>query len=628
MNSATIQRETLEKLSLSANVGYARTMLVWRYARWFSPLGIWAACEYDSSQLQSNDARDFAPDTSGQHSPRSFVESASDSTPETAKPVPPGEDPNSPFTDNDTDADNDNDRDDSAELEDGHPKNYGLFKPPIPAPETYSLTLHGLAGYEVVAIYSKPDMKSAKLGFLRLGARMPVTKQVGTEGCPRGWYGLPTGGFACASKGFVVESEPPYMKFAPKPPRLNSAYPYDWAYVQNWHSPMWWRLPKASEWNRAQQERARLNALREGIVEANSNTQWNKVPLPGSELPDVGAKNKEPPTDQPKGLIERWQERRAQKRAAAQMNEQAKETTKDNSKLNPESQAEEAEPTLPLSPATPWLEKGFFISVGEEIEEDGRSYWRTARGAYVATSDTNRFAAKDFQGVEITEEMNFPLLGFVIKKEAQLYELGQKNKLKPVEKVQRRTFLDFSDEIEISKTTYLLTRTGLLVKKSQIVMPTVQPVPTGLREWERWIDVDITRQLLVAYDGAKPVYLTLISTGKKGSKAEPFETPTGRWRIYSKQVTSNMDGTTGSDGNYAIQDVPWVMYFDASYALHGAFWHRSFGFVRSHGCVNLGPSDARWLFNFTTPFLPDGWHGIHASEGNPGSTVIVHRDEA
>ena len=65
------------------------------------------------------------------------------------------------------------------------------------------------------------------------------------------------------------------------------------------------------------------------------------------------------------------------------------------------------------------------------------------------------------------------------------------------------------------------------------------------------------------------------------------------------------------------------MFFEGSYALHGAFWHNGFGRVRSHGCVNLGPSDARWLFMWTTPFLPEGWHGVHAHDGSPGTTVII-----
>ena len=161
------------------------------------------------------------------------------------------------------------------------------------------------------------------------------------------------------------------------------------------------------------------------------------------------------------------------------------------------------------------------------------------------------------------------------------------------------------------------------VRKDDLVMPDLQPLPKGLEPWERWVDVSLEKQMLVAYEGTRPVYVTLVSTGKKGSEEEPFDTPTGRWRIYSKHISTTMDGNTASDGSYSIQDVPWTMFFYGSYALHGAFWHRSFGRVRSHGCVNLGPSDARWLFFWTTPFLPDGWHGVHATDESPGTTVIV-----
>ena len=84
------------------------------------------------------------------------------------------------------------------------------------------------------------------------------------------------------------------------------------------------------------------------------------------------------------------------------------------------------------------------------------------------------------------------------------------------------------------------------------------------------------------------------------------------------------DGETAADGPYSIQDVPYIQYFNAGYALHGAFWHSDFGHVKSHGCVNLAPLDAKSLFSWTEPQLPDGWHGVNQTHTKPGSRVVLH----
>ena len=84
------------------------------------------------------------------------------------------------------------------------------------------------------------------------------------------------------------------------------------------------------------------------------------------------------------------------------------------------------------------------------------------------------------------------------------------------------------------------------------------------------------------------------------------------------------DGTAAGDLPYSIEDVPYVLYFNRSYALHGAFWHRNFGVQMSHGCVNLAPLDARRVFFFTDPPLPEAWHGAWATPERPGSRVLIH----
>ena len=147
---------------------------------------------------------------------------------------------------------------------------------------------------------------------------------------------------------------------------------------------------------------------------------------------------------------------------------------------------------------------------------------------------------------------------------------------------------------------------------------------------ERWIDVNLTRQTLVAFEGDRPVFATIISSGRHDDKdpAKDHRTRVGDFRVREKHISATMDNDTASDGPYSIEDVPWIMYFDGSTALHGAFWHSKFGHERSHGCVNMTPHDAHELFGWVGPSLPDGWHGVHATEANPGTRVIVHEDGA
>lgn len=529
------------------------------------------------------------------------------------------------------------------------PSDYGLVQPSDGLPESSELTHHGLAGYEVVTVYDKPDTTSPRLGYLRLGARTKVTAKVSGKGCSKSWYELPQGGYACSGRGLVVEkSRAPFMKFPPKPPRLDEPFPYDYAFVKRWNSPMWWRIPTADELTEAGKQRRVREAKREGkplptppVVAAKAPVvEKPAAPKPAEakpaaekkETPKVTAKApklSELPGPDGKAVLA------SANPAAKETGEKPKPAAKKPEPAKPPviAKAPEAPPAplpepaidLPLNPLTPWLERGFFISLGETISEEGKSWLRTARGGYVDAKHAGKFGAKDFEGAVLEEGTDFPFGYVMISKGSKLLELGEDGKLRVVDTLPNRTFVDLTEETEVNGTTYMMTADGHLVKKGHIRMAEPQPMPEGLKPWERWVDVSLSKQMLIAYEGDRPVFVTLVSSGKKGTKEEPFDTPTGRWRIRSKHVSYTMDGGSATDGNYSIQDVPWTMFFEGSYALHGAFWHEGFGRVRSHGCVNLGPSDARWLFFWTTPYLPKGWHGVNAHEGSEGSTVVIHK---
>ncbi|MBX3052617.1 MAG: LysM peptidoglycan-binding domain-containing protein [Caldilineaceae bacterium] len=136
---------------------------------------------------------------------------------------------------------------------------------------------------------------------------------------------------------------------------------------------------------------------------------------------------------------------------------------------------------------------------------------------------------------------------------------------------------------------------------------------------EKWIDVDLSEQRVVAYEGTTQVNAFIISSGLPGTP-----TVTGTFRIWAKVPVQDMYGGNRAAGNYYyLEDVPWVQYFYADYAFHGTTWHANFGRPASRGCINMSPADAEWLFDWAAPEAPDaGW--LFSDGDNPGTLVVVH----
>ncbi len=137
------------------------------------------------------------------------------------------------------------------------------------------------------------------------------------------------------------------------------------------------------------------------------------------------------------------------------------------------------------------------------------------------------------------------------------------------------------------------------------------PLPAGD---EKWIDIDLSEQILVAYEGQKEILRTAISSG-----AAETPTVTGRYRIYHKLLSQTMRGL-----DYVQPDVPYVMYFYGAYSIHGAYWHNDFGRARSHGCVNLRVPDAKWLFEWADPPLAPGQTQVWVGSEPLGTLVVIH----
>jgi hypothetical protein len=128
----------------------------------------------------------------------------------------------------------------------------------------------------------------------------------------------------------------------------------------------------------------------------------------------------------------------------------------------------------------------------------------------------------------------------------------------------------------------------------------------------RWVAVDLYEQTMVAYEDDTPVFATLVASG-----LPPYNTNEGLFEVWARLPVDPMSGATGAPEAYALQSVPYVMYFDGGISLHGSYWHDYFGYRQSHGCVNLTVSDASWVYDWFT-------EGVEDRDINIINHVFVH----
>ena len=117
---------------------------------------------------------------------------------------------------------------------------------------------------------------------------------------------------------------------------------------------------------------------------------------------------------------------------------------------------------------------------------------------------------------------------------------------------------------------------------------------------EKTVEVNLRRQTVQAFEGSREVFFARCSTGLDG---EETETPLGLYhQVWRKSISTHMAGNTAQ--GYDTPGIGYTTLFVGSgVAFHATFWHNAYGAKRSHGCVNLRPDDAKWIWRWTTPYV-------------------------
>ncbi|MBN2256644.1 MAG: L,D-transpeptidase [Anaerolineaceae bacterium] len=161
----------------------------------------------------------------------------------------------------------------------------------------------------------------------------------------------------------------------------------------------------------------------------------------------------------------------------------------------------------------------------------------------------------------------------------------------------RENLVAVFDIRKVGDTEWLMIGPEEWVERRTLKRVLVNTTPPDGVFGDRWIEVNLDEQTLAVYDRRELVFATLIATG-----LDPFFTRPGLFQIQQKKELETMSGAFEADRSdyYYLEDVPWTMYYDQNRALHGAYWRTIFGYPQSHGCINLSPGDAHWLYDWAS----------------------------
>jgi hypothetical protein len=535
-------------------------------------------------------------------------------------------------------------------------------------------------------VYKLPDVGSRRLGYIRLGGTVDRDAEpTRGKGCKGQWYHVFPMGYVCTDEA-TIDLEAPLVRAASRRPDSDKPMPYRYGFVRA-TAPQYLRIPSHQEQLKSEfkldEQLAWFEQNRKEVQQVVTGA--NDVPLDGRGIAVPGLTAK--PGFRPSPTLSEI-ELFGGKSAAGPI-----PFWLDGGRKIPNVSGYSV-PEYAYFADRVRRKTGLSFVDAFDTEDEGvhRQFAVTVDMRLIPISKLKPDSASPFHGMEITDKTPLPI-AWVNKTDVTTYKLIKgKDEVRPAEAIPRRAVVPLSGNVRIKaggryyqtardKTVWLRGDDIGVVDKPQIW-------PDFADKGEKWIDVSITQQVLVLYEGRKPVYATLVSTGrdKLGDPKETLSTLRGTFRLQSKHIAAAMDSeenssvsggsrghgakmsanageTTerlkkaeangaalnsedkrrlaninkGRDPEYGItmrrgssdfelRDVPWIQYFASGYALHGAYWHDVFGIARSHGCINLAPIDARYVFQWTDPPVPKGWHGINVGADMGEGTGVVVRE--
>jgi lipoprotein-anchoring transpeptidase ErfK/SrfK len=446
-------------------------------------------------------------------------------------------------------------------------------------------------------IFAKPDTSSGRLGTLRAGAVVETdsSRLVSGPGCTTGFRKIKPMGFVCMNDDATTDLNHPIVKASTRRPDSSQRLPYLYGTVMR-GGPAYQRLPNEDD----------LKSFEPHLKQHVK--KWERDKAFGMNFsPELWTRFE---TQETPSLLDALTQKYTSPNIPAYL--------KNGGKV----------------PNLSGFAKGAFAKIGEvshhnglsfvdTMFSEGRRYGLTTDLRLVPTDRLRPIKGSDFHGVQIGKEVEFPFAIIRTRNTKRWKVVGSALKsagLMPYEQVVPLT----GKQQFFAGVLHYQTKEGEWIEdRAASKVEPVKKFPQWALNGEKWIEINIRKQLLVLYEGQTPVYATLVSTGEAGL-GDPKETKStlrGIFRIHTKHLTATMDSKAVGE-EFELRDVPYVQYFQDGYALHAAYWHDAFGQPKSHGCINLSPEDARRIFFWTEPHVPEGWHS--AAKALTGTVLFIH----
>lgn len=256
---------------------------------------------------------------------------------------------------------------------------------------------------------------------------------------------------------------------------------------------------------------------------------------------------------------------------------------------------------VPITNTTTGVDETAYNRIWYEAEEGGFLYSGSVQPVRTVLNEPQHISLKGGLG-----EVSVPFTDARLEPDPNAevlhrlyYESVHWVKASAIHPVDKKIWYALLDDKNVEQYYYVPGEHIRLIPETELA-----PLSSAVPEQDKRIEVRLNDQLVLAYEGDKLVFATRTATGGR-LRSGTYTTPTGDFITFHKRPSRHMARGDIASSGFDLPGVPWVIYIkENGISFHGTYWHNDYGRPRSHGCINLTPQAAKWLYRWTIPVVP------------------------